>query len=306
MRARPRRCARRKGDGVTQLLGAIEAGGTKWVLGTGQADGTIAARHVIPTRDPGTTLAEARDWLAGQGTLAAIGIGSFGPVELDRSRGAYGSITSTPKPGWRNTPVVPFFAGAFGVPIGFDTDVNAAALGEHEMGAGAGAAGCAYVTVGTGIGGGIVIGGRTVAGAGHPEVGHAFPRRGKEDFGFAGQCPYHGDCYEGLASGPAIQSRWGATLSDLPPDHEAHDLVAGYLAQLCHTIFATAAVEVIVLGGGVLGTPGLRERVAERTAALNAGYLPGGDRQRIVAPGLGDHSGLTGALLLAARALSRA
>ena len=289
-----------------ELLGAIEAGGTKWVLGTGHADGTIAARHVIPTGDTHTTLAAARDWLAGQGALTALGIGCFGPVELNRGRPDYGSITSTPKPGWRDTPVVPFFAEALGIPIAFDTDVNAAALGESELGAARGAAGCAYVTVGTGIGGGIVTGGRTIHGAGHPEIGHAFPRRPAGDDLYAGTCPFHGDCFEGLASGPAILARWGKTLSDLPPDHPAHELVGEYLAQLCHTLFATCAVEIIVVGGGVLATPGLRERIALRAAALNASYLPGTGRQRIVAPALGGNSGLAGALLLADRALSRA
>ena len=171
---------------------------------------------------------------------------------------------------------------------------------------GAGGTSLAYITVGTGIGVGLVTGGRTVHGAGHPEMGHIFPRRDREDFDFPGHCPFHGDCMEGLASGPAILARWGAMLSDLPPGHPAHTYVAGYLAQLCHTAFATVAVETIVLGGGVMQTPGLLDAVRERTFALGAEYLPGRSRQQIVAPKLGQESGISGALQLAARAFEGA
>ena len=182
--------------------------------------------------------------------------------------------------------------------------VNGAALAEATYGAGG--TSLAYITVGTGIGVGLVTGGRTVHGAGHPEMGHIFPRRDREDFDFPGHCPFHGDCMEGLASGPAILARWGAMLSDLPPGHPAHTYVAGYLAQLCHTAFATVAVETIVLGGGVMQTPGLLDAVRERTFALGAEYLPGRSRQQIVAPKLGQESGISGALQLAARAFEGA
>ena len=155
------------------------------------------------------------------------------------------------------------------------------------------------MTVGTGIGVGLVIDGRCVHGAAHPEMGHYYPRRPADDVEFAGVCPFHGDCLEGLASGPAISARWGATLSDLPPTHPAHHRVAGYLAQACHTLFASTSVETVVLGGGVLETPNLRERIAARARELDAGYLPGGTRHTIVAPRLGSRSGIIGAMILA-------
>jgi len=184
------------------------------------------------------------------------------------------------------------------------TRLPAETLAEQALGAGKGANALAYVTVGTGIGGGLVIDGRAVHGAAHPEMGHIYPRRPPGDSDFAGSCPYHGDCLEGLASGPAIKARWGASLSELPADHEAHGLVAHYLAELCHTLFATTAVPVLVLGGGVMETPGLIERVATTAAALDRGYLPGHARRTIVRPGLGGNSGIAGALMLAQRSLA--
>ncbi len=286
------------------LLGGIEAGGTKFVLAVGPSPREIVSRTVIPTTTPDRTLAEVTHWFAEHGPVVALGIASFGPVELDRASPNWGYITDTPKPGWAQTDIAGPLAKALACPVGFDTDVNGAALAEATYGAGG--TSLAYITVGTGIGVGLVTGGRTVHGAGHPEMGHIFPRRDREDFDFPGHCPFHGDCMEGLASGPAILARWGAMLSDLPPGHPAHTYVAGYLAQLCHTAFATVAVETIVLGGGVMQTPGLLDAVRERTFALGAEYLPGRSRQQIVAPKLGQESGISGALQLAARAFEGA
>lgn len=283
-----------------RLVGGIEAGGTKFVLAVGYSPNEIIARHEIPTRDPAATLAEASEWFDAQGPIGAFGIASFGPVELDRSSPRWGYITNTPKPGWAKCDLAGHFAGRFGVPIGFDTDVNGAALAEYEYGAGMGAASLAYVTVGTGIGGGLVLDGKAVHGAAHAEMGHIFPRRHADDREFAGICPHHGDCLEGLASGPAVKARWGASLSELPADHPAHDIIAYYLAQLAHSLIAMTAVEIIVLGGGVMRTDGLLARVAARAAALDAAYFPGGSKHRIVAPGLGNDAGIAGALLLAA------
>ena len=284
------------------LLGGIEAGGTKFVLAVGHSPREIIARQTIPTTMPEETLATTAQWFADHGPLVSLGIASFGPVELDRAAPNWGHITDTPKPGWAQTDIAGPLGHALACPVGFDTDVNGAAMAEHAFGAGKGGGSLAYITVGTGIGGGLVIDGQPVHGAGHPELGHAFPRRDADDFDFPGNCPFHGDCMEGLASGPAIKARWGKTLSELPPGHAAHTYVAGYLAQLCHTTFATAAVDTIVLGGGVLQTPGLLEAVREKTFALGAGYLPGRTRQQVLAPGLGQDSGICGALLLAARA----
>lgn len=282
------------------LLGGIEAGGTKFVLAVGTAPDAIIARHAIPTRDPDSTLAEAADWFAAQGTIRALGIASFGPVELDPASPRWGHITDTPKPGWSSCDIAGRLSRALGVPVGFDTDVNAAAMAEHAAAGASADHGLAYVTVGTGIGGGLVIGGRPVHGAGHPEMGHMFPRRTVADTGFAGICPAHGDCLEGLACGPAIIARWGASLSDLPAGHEAHAVVAGLVAQLCHSLFALTAVETIVLGGGVMQAPGLVESIAAETARLDGGYLPGHARHAIRRPLLGDRSGTVGALMLAA------
>ncbi len=281
------------------MLAAIEAGGTKFVLAVGPSPDVITARHTIPTRDPATTLAEAAAWLAAQGLLTALGIGSFGPVELDRASPKWGFITTTPKPGWADTDVARHLAAALGgVPVGFDTDVNAAALAEHAARSGEGGS-LAYLTIGTGVGGGLVVDGRPVHGIAHPEVGHIYPRRHPDDRDFAGTCPHHGDCLEGLASGPAVMARWGVSLSELPADHPAHAIIADYIAQACHILFASVAVEEVVIGGGVAQTPGLVERIAARARELDAGYLPGGARHRIIAPRLGTDSGITGAMLLA-------
>lgn len=282
------------------LLGGIEAGGTKFVLAVGPSPQQITARHVIATRAPAETLAEAAAWFAQQPPVRALGIASFGPVELDRGSAAWGRITNTPKPGWADCDIAGYFARALGVPIGFDTDVNGAALAEYALGAGKGRSSLAYVTVGTGIGGGLVFDGHVIHGAAHPEIGHVFPRRAAGDGEFVGICPHHGDCLEGLACGPAIEARWGASLSRLPGDHPAHAIVADYLGQLCHSLFATTASEIVVLGGGVMKTPGLIERIRARCAELGAGYLPGGSRHRIELPGLGENSGICGAMLLGA------
>ncbi|MFL0672625.1 MAG: ROK family protein [Erythrobacter sp.] len=282
------------------MLGAIEAGGTKFVLAAGPAPDQITARHTLPTTTPAATLAAAAAWFADQGAISALGIGTFGPAQLDRGAPDWGHITKTPKAGWQDCDIAGFFAQALGVPVGFDTDVNAAAIAEFA--ARQAAPSLAYVTIGTGIGGGLVIGGEPVHGAGHPEMGHILPRRHPADRDFPGICPHHGDCLEGLASGPAISARWGASLSELPGDHIAHDVIADYIAQLCHSLFAIAAVEVIVLGGGVSKAPRLIARVAARTRAIGADYLPGSAHSRIEAPHHGDNAGIIGAMMIASRA----
>lgn len=281
------------------LLGAIEAGGTKFVLAVGRSPGEILARHSIPTTTPAATLGAAAVWLTAQGPVAALGIASFGPAGVDPAADNWGHILNTPKPGWADCAMADFFAQRLAVPIGFDTDVGGAGLAEAHHGAGRGTASMAYVTVGTGIGGALIVDGRPVHGIAHGEMGHIFPRRAPGDEGFAGLCPHHGDCLEGLAAGPAIKARWGASLSDMPADHPSHAIIADYLAQLCHSLFALSACELVVLGGGVSKTPGLIARIAERAQSLDRAYLPGGARHRICAPELGDDAGITGALMLA-------
>lgn len=284
------------------MLGAIEAGGTKWVLALGTANGTVLERHTIPTRQPSDTLGEAAEWFAARKAIGALGIASFGPVERDRTQPGWGRITDTPKPGWSGCDLAGFFRDRLGVPLGFDTDVGGAALAEYTARGDDPPASLAYVTVGTGIGGGLVVGGACLPGAGHPEMGHFFPRRFEGDT-FPGVCPFHGDCLEGLASGPAITARWGASLSGLPPGHPAHVTQAFYLAQLCVTLWAVAAPQVIVLGGGVLQAPGLLDAVRQAAGTMAAQYFPGRARQGIEAPRRGQDAGIAGALLLAADAL---
>ena len=286
----------------TVRLAAIEAGGTKFALAVGDDRGRIVDRHSVPTRDTVATLSEVAAWFEARGPFAAIGIASFGPAGIDPASERWGHILNTPKPGWAGCDIAGFFADRFGVPIAFDTDVNGAALGEYRLGAGRGKVSLAYVTVGTGIGGGLVVAGEPLHGAGHPEMGHLFPRRSHQDHAYPGNCPIHGDCLEGLASGPAILARWRRSLSELPETHEAHALVADYLAQLCHTVLAITAAETIVLGGGVMKAPGLVQRVQERARLLDNGYWPGAARLSVTSPVLGDDAGVVGALFLAAQA----
>lgn len=282
--------------------GGIEAGGTKFVLGIGQGPDRIEHRTEIPTLGPAETLAAALDWLKGRGEIAALGIASFGPVDLDPVSPTWGYITNTTKPGWSHTNLARAFGAALGVRIGFDTDVNGAAIAEAKWGAAEGCASSVYLTVGTGIGGGAVVNGQALHGAGHPEMGHIRVVRHPDDRDFAGICAFHGDCCEGLASGPAILARYGASLSALLGDHPAHEMIAWYLAQLTHNVQAVLAPERIVMGGGVMKTPGLLDRVRAAATSMANGYFEQSPQHIIVGPGLGDNAGLTGAFALAAHA----
>ncbi|WP_033926793.1 ROK family protein [Sphingomonas sp. 35-24ZXX] len=282
------------------LLGAIEAGGTKFVLGVGFCSGEIIEQRQIATRDPETTLAETIAFFRAHPGLAAVGIGSFGPLERVVGHPRWGHILATPKPGWSDCDLAGTVARALAVPVAFDTDVNAAALAEARTGAAQDSAVSVYVTIGTGIGGGVIADGRIVGGKGHPELGHMRPRRGADDTDFAGVCPFHGDCLEGLASGPAIIARWGQSLSHLATDHPAHGIIAGYLAEMCNTLRAALAPDAIVLGGGVMGTPGLFERIVATAHGTDGGYFALSAAQVIRRPALAPVSGLAGAFELAA------
>ncbi len=276
------------------LYGCIEAGGTKFVLGIVRGPDEILATARVPTTTPADTLGAVEAWFASQPPIAALGIACFGPVELRTDDPRWGFITETTKPGWSGTEVATRLGKALGVPVGFDSDVNGAALGEHRWGALQGCGTGVYVTVGTGIGGGAVIGGVPLHGAPHPELGHVLPQRHPDD-DFAGVCPFHNACYEGLVSGPAIKARYGVSLSELPGDHSGHAIIAWYLGQLAVAIQAMLAPHRIVMGGGVMATPGLLERARESARTLGGGYF----KPELVAPGLGDRSGLLGALALA-------
>ncbi len=280
--------------------GLIEAGGTKFVLGVADAAGKIVARHRIPTTTPAETLGAATGWLAAQGhDYRAIGIASFGPLDLDPSSPGHGCLRATPKPHWAGADLFAPFAAAFGCPVALDTDVNGAALAEARWGAGKGQDSLLYLTIGTGVGGGFVAQGRLLHGLSHPEMGHIRLPRHPDDAGFAGACPFHGDCLEGLAAGPAIIARWGKSLSELAADHPAHAMIAWYLGRACATFQAVMEPARIVLGGGVMGAPGLFERVRVETAAAGGGYFLGKADEIVVPPGLGGDAGLLGALALA-------
>ena len=280
--------------------GLIEAGGTKFVLGIADESGALSAIQRLATTTPGETLTAAIDWFRAQHLAPdAIGIASFGPLELDRTKPNWGRIAATTKPHWSHTEIAGPFARAFACPVGLETDVNGAALAEARWGAGRGHETLLYLTVGTGIGGGFVSGAGLLRGLSHPEMGHIRMPRHPADTGYAGACPFHGDCLEGLASGPAIQARWGASLTELGADHPGHAIIAWYLGQAVSTFRAVLQPARIVLGGGVMNTPGLLSRVRNQAAAASGSYFAGDPAELVVAPGLGANSGLMGALAVA-------
>jgi fructokinase len=285
------------------LYGCIEAGGTKFVAGVIDHNGEIRDTARFDTTNPEETIGATIAWLKSAamsyGSLVSVGIASFGPLELNQDAANWGYITATTKPGWSNTDFAGRITRELGLPVGFDTDVNGAALAESRWGAGQNQPVSVYITAGTGIGGGAIVGGKPLLGLSHPEMGHIRPARHPDDTNFAGTCPFHGDCLEGLASGPAIQARWGASLSELASDHPGHAIIAYYLAQMAVTLQSVMEPGRIILGGGVMGTPGLLERVRSEAVNQGAGYFRGAADQIIVAPGLGDKAGLLGGLALA-------
>jgi fructokinase len=264
----------------------------------------ILEQITVPTTTPDHTLGAIEkallDWHRND-PVHALGIGSFGPIDLNHGSSTYGSITTTPKPGWRGADVAGRLRRALCVPTRFDTDVNGAALAELKWGAGQGVRDLAYVTVGTGVGVGLICNGKPVHGFGHPEVGHIrIARMPRDDW--PGSCPFHGDCVEGLASGPAIKARLGVEhLHDFPPDHPVWETVAWALAQLCHALVCTAAPSTILIGGGVVtGQPHLIERTSQLLVESLADYvsLPAA-RPYVQAPGLGSQAGPLGSIALA-------
>jgi fructokinase len=292
------------------ILGGIDAGGTSFRCLVGHGPTDILAETSFPTTTPQETLAQAIAFFRdGPGRAATgIGIACFGPVAVDPAHPRHGHILATPKPGWADTDVVGPLAAALARPVRIETDVIAAALGEARWGAGQGEPNLAYITVGTGIGAGILAGGQPLHGALHPEAGHIRVPRHPDDLAFAGVCPFHGDCVEGLASAPALKARWGADPADLPDDHPAWEIEAHYLAHLCATLVLVGAVRRVILGGGVSARTGLVERVNARTGALLNGYAAslGVDEARlVVAPGLGLRAGVLGALAVATQAPAR-
>lgn len=293
---------------MAQLLGGIEAGGTKFVCVTSTASGVISERKVIPTTTPHETLGAAIAFFREHGPIKALGVASFGPLVLDRASPHYGQVAATPKPGWTGADLSGVLAKALNCPVALDTDVNGAGLAEARLGAGRGLDVVVYVTVGTGLGGGLIVNGKPVQGLTHPEMGHLRVRRHPDDLDFKGVCPFHGDCLEGLVSGPAAQARLGYPLNDAPLDHPVWALIGYYLGQLCATLCLVVSPRQIILGGGVMSNlsvfPHIRAACAE---ALN-GYVQSeaiGSDRFIVPPGLGDRAGALGSLLLAEDLLAR-
>src|ERR1019366_4035357 len=267
-------------------FGGIEAGGTKFVCGIGTGPGDLVTTR-IPTTSPEATVAEAVAWIGEKsaGRLNAVGIGSFGPVDLSR-----GYITSTPKAAWRNYDLAGSVGRGLGVPVRFDTDVNAAVLGEARWGAARDVSNCLYLTIGTGIGGGAIVGGQILHGLTHPEMGHIrIPHDATAD-PYPGACPYHGNCLEGMASGPAIEGRWGAPGWDLPPDHPAWVLEAQYLAFGIANLVCTLSPERILIGGGVMRQAQLYEMVRGEVGRILGEYVQ--KLPDIRPPGLGELAGV--------------
>jgi fructokinase len=290
------------------IIGGIEAGGTKFLCGIADEGGAILDEIRIPTTTPVETLTAAgnffRQAAARHGTMAALGIGSFGPLSLRPAARDYGCITSTPKPGWPGTDLLEHFRRTLGVPMVLDTDVNAAAAGEFLFGGGRGLDSFCYVTVGTGIGVGLLIDGTPHGGANHLEGGHIRLVRAPGDATFPGICPYHGDCLEGMACGPAMRARWGRPAEDLVDDHPAWPIAAHYLAELCATLTYTVRPERIILGGGVMRPHiyGLvREALEHKLAGYDASLSDLDMVDYITRPTAGSSAGFTGALALAFR-----
>jgi fructokinase len=292
---------------VSSLYGGVETGGTWCVCAVGSGPEDIVAHEQFPTTEPQQTLTRIVEFFRGApGPLEAVGVGSFGPVDLHPGSPTWGSVTTTPKPGWQHVSVAPVIRDRLGVPVAFDNDVNAAAMGEYRWGAGQGAASLCYLTVGTGIGGGLLVDGHPQHGLVHPEVGHIrVPRdRDADRDGFAGSCPIHGDCWEGLASGPAMATRWGRSPEKLDEDDPAWTIEAEYLALGILSIVLIASPEKVIVGGGVMEHRPLLGMVRRRLRELVAGYLETpllGDEvdSYLVAPALGDRAGVLGAIALA-------
>lgn len=285
-------------------LGALEAGGTKMVCAIGDETGRIYEQVSIPTETPEITMPKLISYFC-EKEVEALGIGCFGPIELDRTSSKYGYITSTPKLAWKNYNIVGVFADALQCPIGFDTDVNCSVLGEVTFGQAKGKKCVIYLTIGTGVGGGIYIEGKLLHGMLHPEAGHVLIQRRESDR-YAGKCPYHKNCLEGLAAGPAIEERWGSKAVLLADRPEVWELEADYIAQALTGYILTLSPEMIILGGGVMHQEQLFPLIRKKVTEMLGGYIQAEeleDMDRYIVPAsLNDNQGIMGCLELAARA----
>lgn len=291
-----------------QLYGGIEAGGTKFVCAIGSGPGDIRDEVRFPTTTPDETIGRALEFFRRQPPVAAVGISAFGPIDPDPRSAHFGYITTTPKPGWTFTDLVGPLRRELNVPVGFDTDVNGAALGEHRWGAAQGLDTFVYLTVGTGLGGGGMAGGKLLHGMMHPEMGHMYLPHDRTTDPYPGHCPFHGDCFEGLVCGPALEARWGQSARTLAPDHPAWALEAHYLALGLVNIITVLSPQRIIMGGGIMEQEQLFPMVRSNVQSLLNGYLQTAQIMRqmdgyIVPPGLGNLAGVLGAFALAQDAL---
>lgn len=290
-------------------IGAIEAGGTKFVCGIGNEHGEIEDRVSFPTEQPEQTMNNVISYFRDK-NVEAIGIGTFGPIDIDPLSPTYGYVTTTPKPGWSGFDFLGTLRREFDVPFGWDTDVNAAAYGEAVWGAAKGLDSCVYYTVGTGIGVGVYSEGKLVHGLVHPEGGHILTRRHKDDT-YEGFCPYHGDCLEGIAAGPAIEKRWHIKGSELSADHPAWAMEAYYIGQAVTNTILTLSPKRVILGGGVMHQKQLFPMIHNEVRKQLNGYVSAKAIMEdiasyIVPPGLGDNAGLCGSLALGLAAIGQA
>ena len=296
---------------MSPLYGGVEAGGTKFVCVVADEKTNIVSEEIISTSTPQETLSEVIDFFKKheqieKSHLTAIGVGSFGPLDLHPLSDTYGSITSTPKPGWADTPILNILKTALEIPIAIDTDVNTALLGEKEWGVGTNIDNLVYITIGTGIGGGAFTHGQPIHGLLHTEMGHMRIPHNIEEDPYPGCCPFHNDCWEGLASGPAIAERWGISADLLPPDHPAWGLEAHYIALGITNLICALSPQRIVLGGGVMKQLQLFPLIRNEVINILNGYIQMPaittlNDQYIVPPKLGDRSGVLGAIALAMR-----
>jgi fructokinase len=300
-------------DPTLPIIASVEAGGTKFVCAIGSGPDHVLAEQRFPTTTPEETIRQCLEFFRTQraihGPIAALGVATFGPAGVDPERNDFGCITTTPKPGWQQVPLLADLnEGLGGIPAAFDTDVNAAALAEWEWGAGKEHDSLLYFTIGTGIGGGFVTNGKPLHGLVHPEMGHMRLPHNLQDDPFPGTCPFHGDCFEGMASGTAIEARWSQSAHDLPPEHPAWTLEADYIAHALNNCVCTLSPDIIVLGGGVMEQSHLFPLIREKLKTTLNGYIASSALsnridQYVVPPGLGNQSGLLGGIALGFDAL---
>jgi len=284
----------------TMLIGALESGGTKMVVAIGNENGEIIERKEIKTTTVDETMSSIADYFRNK-NIDALGIGSFGPIDLDKNSKTYGFITSTPKEGWENTDILGFLKRELNVPCGFDTDVNASVLGEATYGCLKGLSDCMYITIGTGIGAGIISGGKLLHGMLHAEAGHIFIEPEENDR-LGGFCPYHNNCFEGLASGPAIEKKFGRKCVELYDRKEVWELEAKYIAKALVNFIMVLSPKRIVLGGGVMHNESLMPLIRENVSKYINGYLKTKELEElekyIVLPSLKDNQGIMGCIKL--------